>query len=78
MEQAQKFWQEPIFQLVLKTKVTEIIRYLFNKNKTPLIKTHGTPEMALIRLVDNQYEVVKTNILFQTLWSKMSHLALGT
>ena len=34
--------------------------------------------MALMRLVDNQLEVVKTNILFQTLWSEMSQLALET
>merc|ERR1712240_931240 len=61
-----------------KTKVTERICYLFNKNRTPLVKTHGTLEIALMRLVDNQLEVVKTNILFQALWSEMSQLALGT
>merc|ERR1711873_10782 len=44
----------------------------------PLVKTQGTPEMALMRLVDNQLEVVKMNILFQTLWSEMSQLASGT
>merc|ERR1712240_945622 len=31
-----------------------------------------------MRLVDNQLEVVKTNILIQTLWSEMSQLALET
>merc|ERR1712240_838689 len=61
-----------------KTKVTERICYLFNKNRTPLVKTHGTLEMALMRLFDNQLEVVKMNILFQTLWSEMSQLASGT
>merc|ERR1712240_889759 len=77
-ELAQRFRNPSIFQLVLKTKVTERICYLYKKNKTSLIKTHGTPEMALIRLVDNQIEVVKTNILFETLWSEMCQLAQGT
>ena len=53
-ELAQKFRNPLIFQHVLKTMVAERIRYLYNKSKTSLIKTHGMPEMALIRLVDNQ------------------------
>ena len=77
-EQAQRFRDPFIFQHVLKTKVPERIRYLYKKNKTSLIKTHGMPEMALIRLVDNQLKVVKTNILLETLWSEMCQLASGT
>ena len=46
-EQAQRFRNPFIFQYVLKTKVPERICYLYNKNKTSLIKTHGMPEMAL-------------------------------
>ena len=52
-EQAWKFQNPLIFEHVLKTMVTERICYLYKKNKTTLIKAHGTPEMALIRLVDN-------------------------
>merc|ERR1711873_229917 len=70
-ELAQKFRNPLIFQHVLKTVVAERIHYLYKKNKTSLIKTHGTPEMALIKLVDNQYEVVKMNILLESLWSEM-------
>ena len=53
-ELAQRFWNPLIFQHVLKTMVAERICYLYKKNKTSLIKTHGMPEMALLRLVDNK------------------------
>ena len=58
--------------------VTERICYLYKKNKTILIKARRTPEMALIRLVDNQYEMVKTNILLESLWSEMCQQAQET
>merc|ERR1712240_29937 len=74
-EQAQRFQNPFIFQHVLKTKVPERICYLYNKNKTSVINTYGTPEMALIRLVNNQYKVVKMKILLESLWSEMCHLA---
>merc|ERR1712240_429917 len=40
--------------------------------------THRMLEMTLIRLVDNQLEVVKTNILLESLWLEMCQLASGT
>merc|ERR1711964_676912 len=73
-EQAQKFWNPCIFQHVLKTKVPERICYLYNKNKTSLIKAHRTSEMGLIKLVENQLEMVKMNILMEPLWSDMCQL----
>ena len=68
-EQIQKFQNPHIFKQVLKTMVAKRIRYIYEKNKTILLKAHGAPVMALIGLVNNQYELVKTNIVLESIWS---------
>ena len=70
-EQIQMFQNPRIFNHVLKTMVTKRICYIYEKNKTRLLKAQRTPVMVLIGLVDNQYEMVLTNIVLESMYSDM-------
>ena len=66
-KQIRRFQDPEAFDRILETIVLERICYIYKKNKTRLLRVHGTPFRALIGLIDNQHYLVSANIVLETL-----------
>ena len=57
-----------IFNRILETIATERICYIYKKNETRLIRIYRLPYKALIGLVNNQFQMVHTNIILESMY----------
>ena len=62
--------QDPdVFNHVLETIATERIHYIYKKNEATLNRIYRSLYKALIGLVNNQYQMVHTNIILESMYS---------
>ena len=68
-EQMLTFQDPDVFNHVLETIATERICYIYKKNEARLIRIYRLLYKALIGLVNNQYQMVHTNIILEFMYS---------